>query len=298
MPDYEETDLDRLLREQDECSTSYLEEFDVSMTPAAKLAARNESDEENNLYFAEEEHIVNDTVLHNTAVTSNDDNALTLTNENGQHAASAPGHKQPPKELAPLPLAAVNAISKVDELVTDSRLKAGWALKVKSFGTIARRICNHLKEKKMSLVLRAVRRVGKAVSGRLLRQTLAVEAGGGLPKANGKGRRAPGGVFFLLLRHEASCEDWKFIFEEEKRKKKENRKRVRKRKLEKQKQELDDAVLRLTGKKRDRSNDSLHTNEGKVKQGTMTEKKNNQRNKNKKRKKSAVHRKLNVEKTI
>ena len=46
----------------------------------------------------------------------------------------------------------------------------------------------------------------------LLRRTLALEATGGMPTADGGRRRTPGGVYFALLRDAVSAEAFKAIF--------------------------------------------------------------------------------------
>jgi hypothetical protein len=74
-------------------------------------------------------------------------------------------------------------------------------------GEIVRQIAEQLHEPNVPLVALVVDRLGEDAALGFLRQTLEIEAQGGLLIASGKRRRTPGGVFFHLVKQSLSEED-------------------------------------------------------------------------------------------
>ncbi|CAI5738454.1 unnamed protein product [Peronospora destructor] len=117
-----------------------------------------------------------------------------------------------------------------------------------------------LKEPKMALLHRVVKKLGPKMSWQLLRETLRLEKDGGQSvnaEASGKPelfvvvdkvsheykprRRTSGGVFFTLLKEKVSKEVYRTIYEVEDRKKKDAKKRARSR----QRQKMDKTLAKL-----------------------------------------------------
>jgi hypothetical protein len=64
----------------------------------------------------------------------------------------------------------------------------------------------------MFQIRRIVQRLGPETALAFLRETLEIEAAGGMPVPDGSRRRTPGGVFFHLVRSRVSPEDRAYIF--------------------------------------------------------------------------------------
>lgn len=76
----------------------------------------------------------------------------------------------------------------------------------------AQRIANILDETLVWLIENVVKELGETRANELLAETQAIEAAGGLPTADGAGRRTPGGVFLKLVKDQSDRDAVKRIF--------------------------------------------------------------------------------------
>jgi PHAX RNA-binding domain len=109
----------------------------------------------------------------------------------------------------------------------------------KTVREVARWVCEQLGEPKYYLMCQVVYRIGHNKTKRLIAETHAVEAAGGMLTADNKRRRSPGGTFLTLLKGVVSAKKLKAIYADD---------NMRKRKQERAKRaaSLAKAVARIS----------------------------------------------------
>eukprot|EP00953_Heterococcus_sp_UTEX-ZZ885_P024291 13293-Heterococcus_DN1.PRE.3 len=109
----------------------------------------------------------------------------------------------------------------------------------KTVREVARWVCEQLGEPKYYLMCQVVYRIGHNKTKRLIAETHAVEAAGGMLTADNKRRRTPGGTFLTLLKGVVSAKKLKAIYADD---------NMRKRKQERAKRaaSLAKAVARIS----------------------------------------------------
>jgi hypothetical protein len=113
-----------------------------------------------------------------------------------------------------------------------------------------KQLAAELHEPKLALLRRAVNLLGVTVASQLLADVQALEASGGQMTASGDRKRTPGGVFWNLLKAQATGDEWTYIFSEEKEKEKERNKRRQKERNLKDKSSLRPSLAARLGPKR------------------------------------------------
>jgi PHAX RNA-binding domain len=131
------------------------------------------------------------------------------------------------------------AISSVEAQMETTTAASSSAAPRKTVREVARWVCEQLGEPKYYLMCQVVYRIGHNKTKRLIAETHAVEAAGGMLTADNTRRRTPGGTFLTLLKGVVSAKKLKAIYADD---------NMRKRKQERAKRaaSLAKAVARIS----------------------------------------------------
>jgi PHAX RNA-binding domain len=131
------------------------------------------------------------------------------------------------------------AVSSTEAQMDTTTAASSSAAPRKTVREVARWVCEQLGEPKYYLMCQVVYRIGHNKTKRLIAETHAVEAAGGMLTADNKRRRTPGGVFLTLLKSVVSAKKLKAIYADD---------NMRKRKQERAKRaaSLAKAVARIS----------------------------------------------------